>query len=164
MRHRETRRKRERVVLRVYKILILLVCLCAAVGGTALSIPGLSSAATIQDDFSTVSGLWNNLGNAARNVDGTVTLTPSAQGQVGTIWLNQNVAPPFTVQFRFQMTNIDASNVGAGADGIVFMFNKLRNTSPINGEQRYDVKTLNSMNLNEPHSFQGVTRKKANPN
>ncbi|MDB5053886.1 MAG: hypothetical protein JWM44_1936 [Bacilli bacterium] len=85
----------------------------------------------LSDDFSKENNSWKLLGSAKRTKDGKIMLTPSEQSKVGTIWLKQTLKPPYVVDFRFQMTGIDPSHIGA--DGITFMFNKQQNTSPISG-------------------------------
>jgi hypothetical protein len=90
----------------------------------------------VADDFSADSGLWNYLGDAERLPNGMLKLTSSAQGQVGTVWLKQTLSPPYVATFKYWMTSPGPSpytKVTDGADGIVFMFNKQQNTSPISG-------------------------------
>ncbi|QGQ97946.1 tandem-95 repeat protein [Paenibacillus psychroresistens] len=94
----------------------------------------------LSDDFSTSTGSkWTRIGinnTPTYATDGTMRLTSSGQGQVGTIWLDQNqlsapILPPYTVTFRFLINEADSTNVGA--DGIVFMFNKQQNSTPVSG-------------------------------
>lgn len=112
------------------------VCLVFWLAGLLLGSIGFTStgyAATpyLQDYFTTNSNLWNYLGSATRTPDGKIMLTPGSQNQVGTIWLKQAIAPPYTVTFRFQM--VGSLFQTEGADGISFMFNKLQNVSPVSG-------------------------------
>jgi hypothetical protein len=98
-----------------------------------------ASNTVLSDDFSNKnSGTWKILGDADYTTNSTnnnLMLTPSKPNQVGTIWFNQptqlsqQIKPPYTVTFKFKIS--DPSN--QGADGIVFMFNKLKNTSPVAG-------------------------------
>jgi hypothetical protein len=94
----------------------------------------------LTDDFSdstSTSKNWDIIGinNTPSIKGGAMQLTSSGRYQVGTIWLKDAIAksikPPYTVTFRFLIDGVDKSNVGA--DGIVFMFNKKQNTSPVTG-------------------------------
>ncbi|MDF2959460.1 MAG: tandem-95 repeat protein [Paenibacillus sp.] len=90
----------------------------------------------VDDDFSTNTNLWNYIGAAQRTSGGLMMLTPSAQRKVGTVWLKQTMAPPYVVTFKYMMTGAGPfpyTLLTDGADGIVFMFNKLQNTSPVGG-------------------------------
>jgi hypothetical protein len=96
-----------------------------------------------QDDFSKSSNNWILIGKPSKKpyvytglptyVNNAMRLTYPTTNQVGTIWLSQKtlpkpISPPYTVTFSFQIK--DGSE---RADGIVFMFNKLQNTSPVDG-------------------------------
>jgi hypothetical protein len=88
-----------------------------------------------RDDFSgETNNLWNILGPqvSKHTEDGEnyIELTNSGE-QVGTIWLKQTIAPPYTATFQFRIKPISGSE--QIADGIVFMFNKLQNVNPSNG-------------------------------
>ncbi|MCR8631397.1 immunoglobulin-like domain-containing protein [Paenibacillus radicis (ex Xue et al. 2023)] len=105
----------------------------------AISLPASTAEAAntvVQDDFTANTNLWNYIGSAQRTSNGLMMLTPSAQNKVGTVWLKQTLAPPYVATFKYWMTGPGPSpstNVTDGADGIVFMFNKLQNTSPVSG-------------------------------
>jgi hypothetical protein len=115
-------------------LLLLFASLLLVLLDTGAKTSFAASNTVLSDDFSTsVGSKWSLLGNAAYS-DGAIRLTSSGQSQVGTIWLDQSsqqILPPYTVTFRFKIDGVDSSNVGA--DGIVFMFNKLKNNSPVSG-------------------------------
>ena len=121
----------------IHRKLMAVTALILFLGCIALAPAHKSGAAVtvIADDFSSSTELWHFLGSANLAED-TVELTPSLPGQTGTIWLRQSLNPPFAVDFRFRMSDInDACYCGYndGADGIVFMFNKEKNVDAISG-------------------------------
>lgn len=61
------------------------------------------------------------MGNAYRSEDGYAVLTDNKTWQSGAMWLNDQVAAPFTSKFRYK------AGGGNGADGFVFMFGKKPN-------------------------------------
>lgn len=73
--------------------------------------------------------VWDQLGVASVE-NGMLKLTPSSYSQTGTLWLNGGMAPPYKVSFRYKLTNLSSPD---GADGFVFMFNKLQNENVLVG-------------------------------
>jgi hypothetical protein len=83
---------------------------------------------SVADDFSTDSGLWIYGQNAYRDAgNGYVVLTELSSGQVGTLWLKDQVEQPFSAEFRYR------AGGGSGSDGFVFMFYKDNNYVPDSG-------------------------------
>jgi len=112
----------------------LLLAACIGIGSAGVPVYAESPASSgselrIEDRFESESGLWSMLG-ASTLANGSMRLTSSLQDQVGTIWLRQNIAPPYDVSFQFRIT--EPSSYGT-ADGIVFMFNKEKNEFPVKG-------------------------------
>lgn len=117
------------IVSRLWGTGVLLLLL---IGFLAIALPAQaavtpSGQVLVEDHFASNSGLWTYSGTAQRS-DDAVQLTPSVGNTVGTLWLNQTIAPPFTVTFKFRI-----SDSSSHADGIVFMFNKQKNTNPVSG-------------------------------
>ena len=82
----------------------------------------------LSDDFSKDTGYWSYVGTAYRDErNGYVVLTSATNGQVGIIWLNYDIYPPFIVEFKYK------AGGGTGADGLVFMFLKKRDYTPAGG-------------------------------
>jgi hypothetical protein len=95
---------------------------------TPKSLEDITSAADVADDFSRDTGLWSYSGNAYRDAqNGYIALTPNNDLQVGNIWLNQDIASPFTIEFRYK------AGGGTGADGLTLMFYKDKNYEPGKG-------------------------------
>ena len=87
-----------------------------------------ASAKTFKDNFSTDSGLWTYIGDAYRDTENEyVVLTEPKDGQVGVIWLKEEIRGPFTMKFRYK------AGGGTGADGLVFIFYKDTNYTPCDG-------------------------------
>jgi hypothetical protein len=79
--------------------------------------------------------LWKYVGSAVTveengSANHAMQLTDALQNQVGTIWLEQEIAMPFSAKFRYRM---DQMGYWGPADGFVFMFNKERNLLPVTG-------------------------------
>jgi hypothetical protein len=95
---------------------------------TPTSLEDTTSAADVADDFSRDTGLWSYSGNAYRDAqNGYIVLTSNKDLQVGNIWLNQDIASPFTIEFRYK------AGEGTGADGLTLMFYKDKNYEPGKG-------------------------------
>lgn len=116
----------------VWLRLLLAVCIGISLAGVPVYAEGSTDSANgvlIEDRFESDSGLWKLLGDSTL-AGGSMRLTSSLQDQVGTIWLQQNLAPPYDVSFQFRIT---APSVYGAADGLVFMFNKEKNEYPVKG-------------------------------
>ncbi len=82
----------------------------------------------VNDDFSSDSGKWVYYGSAYRDrSNGYVVLTKPQNGEVGVIWLNQEITSDMTVEFDYY------AGGGTGADGFVMMFYKDRSYTPGGG-------------------------------
>jgi hypothetical protein len=127
---------RKRLLWRLLPVLMLVAVFVLSgvkpISANIITPPSGTNGVVVSDDFSgATDSLWNVLGSATKHTeDGEnyIELTHSGS-QVGTIWLKQNVAPPYTATFQFRIK----SSSGQIADGIVFMFNKLQNVNPSNG-------------------------------
>lgn len=110
---------------------ILLVSLWVGCwGGYSLdTAPTVHAATIVQDNFETESNLWDRSGDAQRS-GGVMELTEARPNELGYIWLKQSLSPPYTVSFRFQISN---PFLTTPADGFVFMFNKQKSTSGQDG-------------------------------
>ncbi|WP_246066839.1 cadherin-like beta sandwich domain-containing protein [Paenibacillus koleovorans] len=113
----------------------MLLLLLAAGFGTVWAVPSMAAvsipppeALVAADDFSSNTGLWDFIGSASRTSN-YVELTPSQDNKAGVLWLKQKLAPPFNISFSFR---IDQGGTQP-ADGLVFLFNKQKNTSPVSG-------------------------------
>ncbi len=94
----------------------------------AVSVQQQAQVFSVEDDFSSDTGLWEYYGSAYRDTSsGYVVLTENLNNQVGVIWLKQNITTPFTAEFRYY------SGGGSGADGLVFMFYRSRDYTPGGG-------------------------------
>ncbi len=83
----------------------------------------------VNDDFSSDSGKWTYYGDAYRDTsDGNVVLTKAKNGQVGVIWLKQEIKSDMTVEFDYY-----AGGGSGGADGFVMMFYKDKSYTPKGG-------------------------------
>ncbi|MFK7697017.1 cadherin-like beta sandwich domain-containing protein [Paenibacillus sp. HJGM_3] len=106
---------------------ILLVSLWVGCwGGYSLGTAPAVHAATVvvQDNFESESNLWDRSGDA-RRTDGVIELTQAQNNKLGYMWLNQSLSPPYTVSFKFRISDSSSSP----ADGLVFMFNKEKNSN-----------------------------------
>ncbi len=108
-------------------LLILILCVGAWSSVPATLVHASDEVPIVSDSFTTDTNYWDYLGQAQR-IDGALQLTPALNDKVGTLWMKQELTPPFTVTFEFQITN--PSNA---ADGLVFMFNKQKNNVPVTG-------------------------------
>ncbi len=113
---------------------ILLLTMYSPLAVSAVVQPSATTADDFEDEAYSNS-LWTYVGAAAAvDEDGAsnrmMQLTDSLQNQVGTIWLEQEVAMPFSAKFRYRM---DQAGYWGAADGFVFMFNKERNLLPVQG-------------------------------
>ncbi|MBN2014422.1 MAG: DUF2341 domain-containing protein [Candidatus Altiarchaeota archaeon] len=82
------------------------------------------------DNFSSDSGMWTYVGSAYRDATNEyVVLTTNGGGQVGVVWLKENISSNFSVDFRYLITYCGFYR----GDGMVFMFYKDRNYVPGSG-------------------------------
>jgi hypothetical protein len=71
---------------------------------------------------------WSYSGSAYMDgQNGYMVLTPNNTWQVGNIWLKQDIASPFTIEFKYKVGG------GTGADGLTLMFYKDKDYEPGNG-------------------------------
>lgn len=71
-------------------------------------------------------GTWSYIGSAYKS-NGEAVLTQNQNGQVGAIWLQEDVSGPFYAHFKYR------AGGGSGADGLVFMFYKRIDNDPPGG-------------------------------
>lgn len=129
----------KRRLLLLLPVLVLAVVFVLSGGKTLFAegaMPSSSIAETVvQDDFSgNIDTLWDVLGNHVSvqiESEGHFVELTNAGEQVGTIWLKQNVAPPYTATFQLRIKPSPLSE--DIADGMMFMFNKKQNLFPDNG-------------------------------
>ncbi|MDF2670532.1 MAG: tandem-95 repeat protein, partial [Paenibacillus sp.] len=94
------------------------------------------SSTVVSDQFEQDSGLWDYLGSAHRSTTGVAELTPPSQSKAGVMWFKNPLLPPYDVSFQMRMSNHSALyGPVIPADGIVFMFNKNKSTSPPSASQ-----------------------------
>ena len=80
----------------------------------------------IVDDFNTDSGLWVYGGTAHRDPQkGCLVFVENQTYKVGYVWFKQDVFSPFIAEFDY--------SIGGGSDGLVFMFYKKKDYTPLNG-------------------------------
>jgi len=79
----------------------------------------------ITDGFGSDSGRWEYIGYA-QLWSGSAELTQDLFNQAGVIWLKDEVRPPFTISFSYELNH-------SGGDGFVFMFCKDKNYLPASG-------------------------------
>lgn len=121
----------------IRRITIVVLIIFVFIGGRIPKVDADTLTTELTDNFSQSSALWSYLGSANPVEDildsgnTVLQLTESKTSEVGTIWLNQKVSPPFDVTFRYRM--LDSYGYQGGADGLVFMFNKQQNIAPVLG-------------------------------
>lgn len=106
--------------LSVFALAAAAVCL-APFAGAAQAAPQAAVSRWVTDDFSTNTGLWTYVENAYwDSVNRYAVITKPLLNQGGFLWYKSPVKPPFVIEFRY------TAGGGTGAEGLVFLFNKMR--------------------------------------